>query len=356
MEDKYIYFYKDIDLYKTEQFGAFCYELMELIQIAKLLDRVLVAPNVFVSPRNNKKIVETQHIFLKSLSYVPLDYFLDTNILEKYIKILPLAEFYEITYSNDNLLLHNLDNYKTILNDNNLITQFGKIVITDNYKLNCNFSEILQSINLLKGVKNRVMIVYNYGRLGQPNWHNANNLDYKLIRCSLKFPEFLYNKANNFINENSLNTNNSLIVHWRVGDRSITHNGTYEIFESETFNYYSKFANLMSPLNIIKNILEIKLKHTEITTIFLVHNNANNKELEFLISELGKFGLKILSFTYDIEPFSEQYEGMIQQLIGAKCKYQLYGPSCYERMSAFGRWIIEETQCNNLQPITYFIN
>ena len=39
---------------------------------------------------------------------------------------------------------------------------------------------------------------------------------------------------------------------------------------------------------------------------------------------------------------NEQDEGMIQQIIGAQCKYQLHGPSQYERMSAFGRWMIEE--------------
>ena len=39
---------------------------------------------------------------------------------------------------------------------------------------------------------------------------------------------------------------------------------------------------------------------------------------------------------------SEQEISIIQQLIGAQCKYQLHGPTQYERMSAFGRWMIEE--------------
>ena len=50
------------------------------------------------------------------------------------------------------------------------------------------------------------------------------------------------------------------------------------------------------------------------------------------------FNIRVIEY----KTSDEQDEGLIQQLIGAQCKYHLHGPSRYERMSAFGRWMIEE--------------
>ena len=76
----------------------------------------------------------------------------------------------------------------------------------------------------------------------------------------------------------------------------------------------------------------------EIKQIFLVTNNSDNEEIELFKTELAKFNIQVLEYKNN----NEQDEGLTQQLIGAQCKYHLHGPSRYERMSAFGRWMIEE--------------
>ena len=76
----------------------------------------------------------------------------------------------------------------------------------------------------------------------------------------------------------------------------------------------------------------------EIQQLFLVHNNADDTELDFINKELKNFNIRVIEY----KNTDEQDEAVIQQLIGAQCKYQLHGPSSYERMSAFGRLIIEE--------------
>jgi hypothetical protein len=358
--EKYIYFHRDIDLYNTEQFGAFLYEFMENIQISKLLGRILVLPNAFIAPRNNKKIVDTQKISLKSASLIPLEYLIDIKLLEKVVPIISLPDFYELTYKGDNVLVHNSNNIRDNTNYS-LKTSFDNINIEKQVKMPCNMTTILQNINVLHTISNKNLIFYNYGRLPQPNWHNATNLDYKIIRTALNFTPYVLEKSEQFIRKNNIVRDNTLTVHWRVGDRSLetlkSGGIPFSKYESETLQYFDKFNELSSPANIIKNILEIKLKNNTINTVFLVHNNADNKALEYVNTELAKFKVKIVEFyNKETEPFCEQYEGMIQQIIGAHCKYQLYGPTCYERMSAFGRWIIETSMYNvGFAPVVSFI-
>ena len=357
--DKYIYFHRSIELYETEQFGAFLYEFMENIQIATIFNRILVIPNVFIAPRNNKKILKSNHIYLKSLSSVPLSFFIDFTNLEKYVKILSLSEFYEKTYENPAVVICNKtrNNLSDFIVENNLNTSFGKLKIASVYDIDTFTLDIIkyQSNEKLMDFKN--IIVINNGRLGQPNWHNVPQLEYKKIRNLFKFSDYIEQIANEFIEKNKINEN-TLMFHWRRGDFLLNSSGKLTKDENETSIYYRKHADLCSPENVLIHLLEIKLKNKNIDKLLLIHNNENKNEVDLLKSELLNFNINVIEYNHPTyEPFYEQYEGIIQQLIASHCKYQLYGPTCYERMSQFGRWIIEERdKYYSDRDDIYFIN
>ena len=348
MENRHIYFHRQIDLYNTEQFGGFVYEFMENLQIARKLGRTLVIPNVLIAPRNNKKILTEKHIYIKSLSLVPITNYFDLSQIDmRYVKLLPLAEFYEKTYNNPATVLYNPSriNLEEYIVKTNLITPFGKMAIDKMVKIDTFGLNILQlglnsSYKHIQDAHN--IIVLDNSRLGQPNWHSDRiGLDYFLIRMSLIFHNRLQHIANQFIIDNKIRSIPTLMVHWRKGDRTLETNDTgikYSKYEGDTLNYFDNYNLANKPLNVLFNILTIKQKNMEIQQLFLVHNNADNEELDFINKELKNFNIHVIEY----KTADEQDEAVIQQLIGAQCKYQLHGPSSYERMSAFGRLIIEE--------------
>jgi hypothetical protein len=349
MENRYIYFHRNIDLYKTEQFGAFLYEFMENLQIARKLGRTLVIPNVLIAPRNNEKILAEKHIYLKSLSLVPITNYIDlTEIDKRYVKLLPLAEFYEKTYNNPALVIYNPNRLKLneYIIDNQLLTPFGTMKIAEKLPLDTfglNLIGLVKNesfIGLNSVIKN--IIVLENGRLGQPNWHPENvGLDYFWIRMSILYQQKLQDEANRFIKENNIRLKDTLLVHWRKGDYILTgqHTNKYERYENETNQHYQNYVKITNPLNIVANILTIKQNNPSINQVFLVTNNSDQSELELLKKELLSFKINVFEYANNND---QQEEGLVQQLIGAQCKFQLHGPTCYERMSAFGRWIIEE--------------
>jgi hypothetical protein len=347
MSNKYIYFYRNIDLYNTEQFGAFLYEFMENLQIARKMGRTLVIPNVFISPRNNEKILSEKHIYLKSLSIVPITNYLNLSEIDmRFVKLLPLSEFYEKTYINPAAVLYNSSRLKIdeYIQNNYLATPFGKMNINKKININTFGLNTLQilSTDIYKDLDTfQNIIILDNGRLGQPNWHSESiGLDYFLIRMGLLYNTRLQDIANIYINYNQIRIKSTLMVHWRNGDYILSGKNTnkYEKYEDETNIYFQNYIKMTNPLNILANILEIKQQNMEITQVFLVTNNINLNEINLLNNELKQFNINVIQYVNE----NEQDEGMIQQLIGAQCKYHLHGPTQYERMSAFGRWMIEE--------------
>jgi hypothetical protein len=137
----------------------------------------------------------------------------------------------------------------------------------------------------------------------------------------------------------------TLLVHWRKGDYILSgqHTNKYEKYENETNHHFQNYIKVTNPMNIVANILTIKQNNMEISQIFLVTNNSDTQELQTLEAELSRFSIKTIQFHLEeTKSNSQQEEGLVQQLIGAQCKYHLHGPTSYERMSAFGRWMIEE--------------
>jgi hypothetical protein len=348
MNDRFIYFHRNVDLYKTEQFGAFLYEFMEHLQIARKLGRTLVIPNVYIAPRNNEKIFKEKHIYLKSLSLVPITEYLNlTEIDKRYVRLLPLSEFYEKTYDAPALALFNPDHIdlSNYIINKRLITPFGHMHIKELFPMKSfglHVIGLMQNADFNKlnaNVQN--LIVIENGRLGQPNWHAENlGLDYFWIRMSIEFKTKYQMIADKYVLENNIRTKSTLLFHWRSGDYTLVgkKKNKYEKYEDETHQYMENYTVCNNVYNIIANVLEIKQKNMEIEQLFLVTNHTIKEDIDFISCELSKFNIRIVQFQHE----NQQKEGMIQQLIGAQCKYQLHGPTQYERMSAFGRWMIEE--------------
>jgi hypothetical protein len=322
---------------------------MENLQIARKLGRTLVIPNVLIAPRNNKRILSEKHIYIKSLSLVPITNYLDLSEVDmRYVKLIPLAEFYEKTYNNPATVFYNPQkiNVNEYIIDRILLTPFGKMDISKTQKIN-QFGLNILSNNDIYNVNAQNVIILENCRLGQPNWHDEKlGLDYFTIRMGLLFHHRLQKLANKYVAENNIRLKSTLMAHWRRGDRLLVdiNKNKYEKSENETHQYYSNFTKVSCIENILLNILNIKLTNIDITQVFLVHNNADINELNLLINELKKFNINVIQYKNEnhIENESDQDVSIIQQLIGAQCKYQLHGPTRYERMSAFGRWMIEE--------------
>ena len=348
MKNRYIYFHRNIDLYNTEQLGGFLYEFMENLQIARNLKRTLVIPNVFISPRNNEKILSEKHIYIKSLSLVPITNYLDLSEIDmRYVKLLPLSEFYEKTYNNPATVLYNQKrvNINEYIIDKKLLTPFGKMNVENMEHIHEFGLNALSDKNIYLHYNTQNIIIIENSRLGQPNWHDERlGLDYFTIRMGLLFHNSLQQIANSYVIENDIRVKPTIMVHWRRGDRILPEvdKNTYEKLENETLLYYRNFTKVSSTENLLLNILNIKLKNKEISQVFLVHNNADKNEVNLLINELKQFNISVKMYKNQKENESEQEISIIQQLIGAQCKYQLHGPTQYERMSAFGRWMIEE--------------
>ena len=356
MSGRYIYFYRNIELYKTEQFGAFLYEFMENLQMARVMKRTLVLPDVFIAPRNNEKILKEKHIYIKELILIPITSLVNLDYLtQHYVKVIPLSEFYELTYNDPAVLFINPEKEKdiadTIKQDKYLYTAFGKIPYSQCVNIN---SHGLHSISLVQHElykdfdKHKNWIFVNNGRLGQPNWHQESiGLDYFTIRMGIQYPSHIIRCAREFVMQHNLRKHPTLAVHWRRGDYHLTgeHTNKFEVYEPETNLFYQRHIQLCSPLNLSRNILEIIDSHPEIIQVFLIHNNADVDEVNQLLYILGQCDITVYQYIRPVKDpnvLHEQYEGMVQQIIGAQCKYQLHGPSTYQRMSAFGRWMIEE--------------
>lgn len=331
MQNRYIYFHRNIDLYNTEQFGGFLYEFMENLQIARKLKRTLVIPNVFISPRNNEKILSEKHIYIKSLSLVPITNYLDLSEIDmRYVKLLPLAEFYEKTYNNPATVIYNPK--KIMINeyiiDKKLLTPFGKMNIDNTQIINEFGLNVLSDKNMFMHYNTQNLIIIENSRLGQPNWHDERlGLDYFTIRMGLLFNYRLQETADAYIKENNIRMKHTLMVHWRRGDRILPEvdKNTYEKLENETLLYYSNFTKVSSTENLLLNILNIKLKNKEISQVFLVHNNADKNEVNLLINELKQFNISVKIYKNRKDNENEQEIAIIQQLIGAQCKYQQIG-------------------------------
>jgi hypothetical protein len=336
-----IYFHNIIDLYKSEQLTSFLYEFCEYIKIARSLGRQLVLPNVLLAPRNNTKILENKEININSLSLIPISQIIDIDVLNyNSIETISLTEFYKT--SGSTILITTTKNIVPLTDTNELFTPFGNIPINTV----CSIDDEYYGLNILNWFNSNSVynsyeniVVLNNGRLGQPNWTD----DFELIRYSINYRDYYKKVANKFINRNIIGSD-TLLVHWRRGDRVVVNPEyiSYEEYSDDTLNYYREYCRLTNPENLVTNIKNILNNNSEIKKIFLATNNANKTELEYVYKSIN---IPILINTLDTNKYilGDNFKDIVEQLIGSRCKYQLHGPTDYSRMSLYGRWMIEES-------------
>ena len=184
--------------------------------------------------------------------------------------------------------------------------------------------------------------------MGNPIWSNNELKDeYYKIRNNLKFNNELILKSNKIIETMDINFDKTLLVHWRRGDFKLNIADT-----EETKNYYLIYNKLNELENLIKNIL-LRCIENSISSVLLITNENDDNELCKLSEILKEFNIstKIFDSTNDNSYLKYLINDVLSIIIGSKCKYQLHGFGNYNRMSQFGRWIIEE----NMNCIKYFI-
>ena len=68
----YIIFYENYNIYITEQLCANLYKFMEMILISRKLDKILVLPNFYFTPRNNELINVTNKTEIDRIELVDI--------------------------------------------------------------------------------------------------------------------------------------------------------------------------------------------------------------------------------------------------------------------------------------------
>lgn len=339
----YIFFYENYDIYKTEQLCANLYKFMEMILISIKLNRILVLPNFYMTPRNNELINALDKLIIDRIELIDIRNILCIDKLKDVCNFISISEYLKI--KNLNTIVISKPNEDIPLVGEKYHTIYGiknvkKHLIQDYSSLNI--------LNILGGY-NKVgefddIIIHNYNRMGNPVWAGD---DYNKIRNNLKFNDELIEKSDKIMNGMGIDFDKTLLVHWRRGDFKLNIADT-----EETKDYYKTYNKLSELENLIKNIL-VRCYENDITNILLITNETNEQELSKLSNILKEFNINTTVFDSVIDNSYLKYliNDICSIIIGSKCKYQLHGFGNFNRMSQYGRWIIEE----NINCVKYFL-
>jgi hypothetical protein len=307
---------------------------MEMILISRNLKATLVLPNFYFTPRNNHLINETDDIYIDRIELVDINNILNLEELKRICNFISVSEYFKIIKIHSlNSIVISKPNEDIPLNKQKYHTIYGTINFDKHIEINYNSIQLLNEKNKYMEFEN--IIIHNYNRMGNPIWYKNYPDEYFRIRDSLKFNEFLNNKANTFTN---IDYNNTLLVHWRRGDFKLLNLADTD----ETKEYYKRYNNLNCLENLSKNIL-VRCLENNLKSVFLLTNETNDTELEKLTYILSEFGINLIIYgsTTDNNYMKYIQTDVCGIIIGSKCKYQLYSGS-YDRMSQYGRWIQEE--------------
>lgn len=330
----YLFFYENYNIYRTEQLCANLYRLMEMIFISRNLNKILVLPNFYFTPRNNELINLTNDLHIDRIEFVDISNILDINKLKKICDFITIPEYFKLlSEKNFNTIAISKPNDDIPLVKNKYHTIYGTILTNFHCEIEYNSLSLLNSSIKYKDYEN--IIIHNYNRMGNPIWYKNKYNEYYKIRESIKFNEFLDTKANSY---KEIDYDNSLMVHWRRGDFKLANLADTE----ETKEYYKAYNKLNSLENLSKNIL-VRCLENKITNVFLLTNETDDDELRKLSFILSEFNINTIIYggTSDNNYLKYIINDVCGIIIGSKCKYQLYSGS-YDRMSQYGRWIQEE--------------
>lgn len=331
----YIFFYENYDIYKTEQLCANLYRLMEMILISKHLNKILVLPNFYFTPRNNELINEKDSLCIDRIELIDISNILDVSKIKEICNVISIADYFKLKLK-DNILINKENDDVPYINDK-YHTIYGILKISKNIITNYSSLELLEKIKDIDGN----LIIHNYNRMGNPLWYRKTKL-YYIIRNSIKFNKYYYEQK-----MLEMDFDNTLLVHWRRGDYKLNIADTDDTIEF--FKLYNKKNKID---NLVKNIL-LRCLENKINNVLLLTNEVDNNELNELTNFLKNFDIKcnIYKSTNENNQLKYLTTDICSIILGAKCKYQLHGFGNYDRMSQFGRWIIEE----NMNNIKYFV-
>ena len=331
----YIFFYENYDIFVTEQLCASLYKLMEMILIANQLKKTLVLPQFYFTPRNNELINKNNSLEIDRFELVDFRNVLDIDKIKEIVNVITITDFFKNKKLNFTLISKPNEeppylNYK-------YHTIYG--ILNVNKKIDMEFSSLslLNNYDKFKDAEN--IIIHNYNRMGNPIWYKQANLNFYKIRRHIKFNNYLQEKAN--IN---LDYNKTLMVHWRRGDFKLSMGD-----ELETRQYYEKYNELSKIENLSKNII-LRCYENKINDVFLLTNETDDNELSKLSNVLKEFQINTTIYSASLDNNYMKYliNDICGIIIGSKCKYQLHGYGVYDRMSQYGRWIIEENMENKI--------
>jgi hypothetical protein len=336
---KYLFFYENYDIFKTEQLCANLYRLMEMIFIARKLNRILVLSNFYFTPRDNELINKTNELHIDRIEFIDIRNIINIEELKKICKCISVTEYFKLNQKNTILITKCSDIHP--INNNLFFTIYG--IIKYNNQININYSSlnILNQLNKYNDIEN--IIIHNYNRMGNPIWYKMYKEEYYLIRNSIKFSDYYNNKAKNILFDNE----NTLMVHWRRGDFKLNLGD-----EKETVLYYKKYNELNKLDNLIKNII-LRCLENKISNVYIITNENDDNELNKLSLILKEFNIRLITNKSNCENNQLQYltNDICEIINGSKCKFQLHGYGNFDRMSQYGRWIIEENMKNKI----YFV-
>lgn len=341
----FLFFYENYDIYKTEQLCANLYKLMEMIYISKQLNKILVLPNFYMTPRNNELINKENDLIIDRVELIDIRNIINLEKIKEICNCISISEYMKLKKTDTILITKSGDEAPFI--SQNFHTIYGIIKIKKHKILEYDSINILNILKENKDITND-LVIYNYNRMGNPIWSNNELKDeYYKIRNNLKFNNELILKSNKIIETMDINFDKTLLVHWRRGDFKLNIADT-----EETKNYYIIYNRLNELENLIKNIL-LRCIENSISSVLLITNENDDNELCKLSEILNEFNIstKIFDSTNDNSYLKYLINDVLSIIIGSKCKYQLHGFGNYNRMSQFGRWIIEE----NMDCIKYFI-
>jgi hypothetical protein len=97
----------------------------------------------------------------------------------------------------------------------------------------------------------------------------------------------------------------------------------------------------------------VRCLENKLGTVFLLTNETDENELFKLTDVLKQFNIDVIIYSNASDNNYLKYviNDICGIIIGSKCKYQLHGFGNYDRMSQYGRWIIEE----NMSCVKYFL-
>ena len=307
-----------------ELFNSYVFLIMEILSLAKQLNRVFVLPPIHSEPRSaelcekgetdNYKIIMGKRID-------PMESFFDISEIDKYIKIIPFNEFLKLCEKKLSCLC--------CFNNPHINT-----ITSYNEKFTFNKSLKNKDVAELKDINEPFLGITGYQRgkymiKTSLSWRYDPQMDYWEIRKHLIYRKEFIEKAEEFIHKKL--EEKYLAVHWRGGDRCLAE---VTKFQEEIIKDEKEMKKRLE-YYLIKPIRKI-MRRRNLKKVFLATNSGTKWHVEYLKSRLPII----------IHPSSGRWENlqsesMIEQLICEKSDYYLSSPFNYKNCSSFSRWIID---------------